>query len=527
MVREAFPRALLFLAPLVVLLLCLALGQTTFYPREGTQWDGLQLIYNFLERGNLLHPNHPLYLPFAFLWWKATAFTGLGTHRLLTIFSALCTALAVLLVGLWGRRASFGPGRVLALQFLAGLSPAVVFFGTVVELHAFFLPFALIPFLLAEPLCRGEGGPGGSGGIPRGMLLGFATWVAALAHSTGNLELPLLGAWIAARAGFRRRLPPLVAMALVHFVLLFLGTPLLLSLLGGDASVATGKSWEWLLDKLHFDRVPFRVWTALRDEVLISHLPLWLACLLPWAVRFNLFPSIGRRRLVWGALGLTPYAFLIVFGLPDPLSGEPIYEHGSYLMPLVFPAAWLLSGIGPREGRRPAPTLILLLCLAGLLRAVQQVRDHDVRPYAEMGAGIRAVGGDGEALFLTGQLDDLSAVLLEAPRARAFHLTDFLANPSFPVEGFAGLLEARIRELAARKVPTFLTARAFEVLTDPAKAASRIRLSTGDRKRGELLELLLATLEARGRIFLESLRRSFELVEVSSGPFRAFLLRAR
>lgn len=505
--RRALPGLLLWIWPAAVFALCAALGQTTFYPIEGTQWDGLQLIYNFLERGNLAHPHHPLYLPLARLFLDATAWSGLGIHRRLTLFSALGVAGAVFLAGLAARRAGLGEGRVLLVQALVALSPAVVFFGTVVELHGPFLFFAFLPFVAAEGVLEARG----RRALVLGALAGGLTWLAALAHSTGNLLAPLVACWLLARGG---GFAPAAALVATHLLLLFAGTPLLFALLGADPGTGTGRSLEWLSDKLHFDRPLFRLWTALRDEVLISHPPLWLALLLPLVRRY------GRRALVFGALGLLPYAFLIVFGLPDPLSGEPIYEHGSYLLPLVLPAAWLLSGALARlerAGLRRA--LAFLLVAAGAARAVQQVRAHDLRPFRALGAGMRAATGDRRCLLITGQLDDLAARILEVPRALGFHLTDFLVNPSVRPEELAAALEAQVRRLARAGVPVYLTARAREVLVDPEQAARRIHLGPGLG-----LAPLLARLRAVGPPLLARLERGFRFEEVRAGPFRAWRL---
>ncbi|HHI78692.1 MAG TPA: hypothetical protein ENK02_01790 [Planctomycetes bacterium] len=458
--------------------LYLLFGQTTFY-RE----DGLQFVFNFIERGNLRHDHHLLYLPIAWGFRQALDWTGWGTHRILTVLSGLMTALGVFLAGLTLVQARFGRRQALFCLGLLGFCPAVFFFATVVEIHGVFFPFAMGGFLLAEFLVREEG---------RRRQLGFAaalgalTWFASLVHSSGHLLLPLLGAWIAARRGIRELLSPLLLWALVHGLLMGVGNPIVLHLLG-EAKGGASRALEVIQERTPLQGILGRIFPSLFKEVFISYPPLWVVAFLPlWDSR--LWSKVG-----WALVGIAPYLLLTILFLADLHTFEPIYERGAYLLPLAFPAAWLLSR------RIPSFLVLLILLLIGAGRSIQQVWTHDTRPGRPFAMGFRECTGGGPALLLAGGLVDLSSALLEMPEVRVIFISDFVARPDVPLEAIV----RKIVELSRKEaIPLYLSKEAAALWAK-------------------------GPLAFRGKALLVLLRREFSLLDREAGAFQAWELRRK
>ncbi len=459
-------------------LLYLLWGQTTFY-RE----DGLQFVFNFIDRGNLRHDHHLLYLPIAWVFRQAMDGTGWGTHRILVVLSGLMTGLGVFLAGLTVVKARFSRKQAFFFLGFLGFCPAVFFFSTVVEIHGVFFPFAMLGFLLAEFLIREEG--------PKKRLLwafalGLLTWLASLVHSSGHLLLPLLGAWIAARRGMKEMLGPFALWALVHGLLMGLGNPWVLQLLG-EKSGGASRALEVIRERTPLQGIWGRILPSMYQEVLISYPPLWMVTFMP------LRDPCLRKKVGWALIGVLPYLLLTTLFLADLHTFEPIYERGAYLLPLAFPAAWILA-------RRISSTWLLsFLLLVGVGRSFQQVWTHDTRPGRPFAKGFRSVTKGKKAILLAGGLVDLSSALLEMPEVRVIFISDFVARPEIPVQAISG----KILELSKKeKRPIFLS-----------KEAEKLWAKGPLAKRGaELLSLL---------------RKDFLFVSRDSGAFEAWELRQK
>lgn len=453
-------------------------GQTTFY-RE----DGLQFVFNFIDRGNLRHDHHLLYLPIAWVFRQALDGTGWGTHRILTVLSGLMTGLGIFIGGLAVLKAQFR--RIQAFFFLGflGFCPAVFFFATVVEIHGVFFPFAMGVFLLAEFLIQEEGQ---RKRIFWALALGVMTWLASLVHSSGHLLLPLCGAWIAARRGFREMLIPFFLWALVHGTLMGLGNPLVLQLLG-EKSGGASRALEVIEERTPLKGILGRIFPSLYNEVLISFPPLWLVVFAP------LWDASLRKKVLWAVIGVLPYLLLTTLFLADLHTYEPIYERGAYLLPLAFPAAWILAR------RISSPALLSLLLLIGAARSVEQVWTHDTRPGRPFAQGFRRVTQGEKAILLAGGVVDLSSTLLEMPEVRVVFLSDFVARPEIPVAVIAG----KILELSQKEsLPLFLSKEAVTLWS-----------------KGPLAQ--------RGEALLKRLRKDFLLIDRDSGSFSAWKLQRK
>ncbi|MAE75432.1 MAG: hypothetical protein CMJ85_01025 [Planctomycetes bacterium] len=385
----------------------LVLGQSTFY-----RTDGFQLVFLYLERHAWARGDHPLYLTVAGPFVEALRDTGLGSHRLATVFSALCTSLATCIVWLHARYARLTRAATVRWMLLVGLCPAVLLFATVVEFHAFFLPFAALAFLVAEVLLRQRGGRA----LLVAVVLALVTFMASLAHGTGNLLVPLLGAWIMGRSdpGLRKhRFALLCAFAAAHTVFLFLGRPLFLCWIGdppGSGLVAWLQQWfdaeGWAERVVHL-----ALW-----EVLVPFLPLSLIVLLP-------FVRKHRWHTGWAIAGFVPYGLLCVLVLRDPEIDEPMWEHGSYLLPLAIPAGWIVvHSLGHLSHRAWAGVLAL-----SLVASVTFTLQHDTRPGEEWGSDARAILDERSTILWAGSIE-LPWALIETPRVRVLHTIEGWAS---------------------------------------------------------------------------------------------------
>ncbi len=450
-------------------------GQTTFY-RE----DGLQFVFNFIDRGNLRHDHHLLYLPIAWVFRQAMDGTGLGTHRILTVLSGLMTGLGLFFAGFTVVKARFSRRQAFFFLGFLGFCPAVFFFATVVEIHGVFFPFAMLGFLLAEFLIQEEGR---KKRLFWAVVLGLLTWFASLVHSSGHLLLPLLGAWIAARRGVREMLGPFVLWALVHGALMMWANPLVLQLLG-EKSGGASRALEVIRERTPMEGILGRILPSVYKEVLISFPPLWLVVFVPF------WDSRIRKKVGWALLGVLPYLLLTTLFLADLHTFEPIYERGAYLLPLAFPAAWILAR------RIPSTGVLVVLLLVAIGRSAQQVWTHDTRPGRPFARGFRSVTKGNKVILLAGGLVDLSSALLEMPEVRVIFISDFVARPDIPVQAIVG----KIWELSQKeKRPIFLS-----------KEAARLWA------KGPLV--------GRGAALLAQLRKKFFLVDRDSGAFEAWEL---
>ena len=248
------------------------------------------------------------------------------------------------------------------------------------------------------------------------VVLALVTFMASLAHGTGNLLVPLLGAWIMGRSdpGLRKhRFALLCVFAAAHTVFLFLGRPLFLCWIGdppGSGLVAWLQQWfdaeGWAERVVHL-----ALW-----EVLVPFLPLSLIVLLP-------FVRKHRWHTGWAIAGFVPYGLLCVLVLRDPEIDEPMWEHGSYLLPLAIPAGWIVvHSLGHLSHRAWAGVLAL-----SLVASVTFTLQHDTRPGEEWGSDARAILDERSTILWAGSIE-LPWALIETPRVRVLHTIEGWAS---------------------------------------------------------------------------------------------------
>lgn len=334
-----------------------ALGQRALYAN-----DGFFLLAS-LQGGFVENTSHEAYLPLLQAFAGLTRWLDLSPVRVISLLSALGSALGVALTYVALRLLSVDtPERSLpAAALVAGVSP-VVFFATVVEYHGCFFAFSQLAFLACVLLVR-------RASLGRAVALGIAGAGAALVHSTGWF-LPLLFLPFAhAQVGDRRHRAMYLLVALVITVALALTVITLLR--------AVGVAKAPPISLGHLGAYPVELARRL------VHVPrtLWSEWFLPfapasWIVLWLTWRGPGRR------VAIAVVASAVAYAVPSALLlGRDIQERGAYFLPLIGPMAVVCAmSLRPR----------VLWTLAGLgfaLGAVQVV-EHD-RLYDEYRAVVR------------------------------------------------------------------------------------------------------------------------------------------
>jgi len=455
-------------AGLIVGALALVLAQASFYAD-----DGLVLL-GWLERGRIRHPWHALYLPLLDALRTPAAAIGLTNYELARGLSALGLALgcAASCAGL--RLMGLARGEALLAALLAASAPAVLFFGTVVEIHGPFFACAGASTLALGWLVRAPS-------AARALALGASTALAVGLHSSAHLLALLCVLGFAARS--RRALGTQRTLALAALVL---ATHALLALALARAYVAlgwleAGGASAKLVLRGYAEREASGVLTTLVSEWLLPFAPLSIA----WA--WGRRPELRAERLAFAA------ALVLYLALSFALLGGHS-ERGAYLLPLAIPAASLsVRSLG--NAAWPALALALVLAVSG-------IRAHD-EPQAqrEFAAGLRALGGAPAAGLLLVERYELSACAIELREVEPIFLPE--------VAGVAlGGLPLALLELRAR--------------IDAARARGAAWYLTRDGRA----YLERADLPST-RWLLQAFEQQFELVPVASGAFAGWRLDPR
>lgn len=360
----------------------LALGQRAIHGE-----DAYYLI-TYLAQG-IEHSYHLLYLHLVALAVAPLEGAGVGLFEAVRACSALGAAGAVVWFWCAARRLGGGRAEALAVATMVAVAPGVVFFATIVEVHAVFLFFAgLASLAFAHAAARPR--------LVRVGLLGITTALAALVHASGHLLAPLFALWLWARGRtWRSHFGLAVAGLAAHGVVAALAASLLqpdrlAAPMGGQLEFLRG----WIGDRVSVSHLP----QTLVQEWL---LPLGPAAWLCWA-------AVGRRGLRRALLAFTVAwcGYLVAASVIL----QQIVERGAYLLPLAFPAAWLTA----RSLRRSWVWGAIAVTAA---LAVHEVRMHD-RPMVadEFGAGIAALNERQPVFVVCRAWGERRALLRAAPR---------------------------------------------------------------------------------------------------------------
>ncbi len=433
------------MAFLLALAVLWALRQHTFYKDDSHVY-----LLSILE-GDLTHPHHMLFKPAVVL-----------AHRLLAPWSVSLyeAALALGAVGTaFGVACALVASRWLALPrsaawIVAGLvlsTPAVLFFGTVVEVHGSYFGFAGLTFLATAAFARRP--------TPaRGALLGLAVAVAYMGHASAALLLALLAPTACFLAAEARpgRWRSMVLPALAAGIAQALAVALLPSL--GRAfglGVDTADAARYVLrDALAFAGDPARWASTMWYEWIAPYAPMNLVAIAACWSRFR----VAAR---WLLAAVCPYYLLCVFLLPSA-------EYGAYLTPFAWPLALLVV-------RLVNLRVAALVAVAGAIGSVTWVSRHDdpelARAYAR---GVREAAAGQPPFLLLGDHADAKAFLIGLPDAGQLVILHAGAVPAAQFEAVMGGL-VRIVDDALRAGRTvLLTAGARSLLQQVQPSGEKV-----------------------------------------------------
>ncbi|HLU39818.1 MAG TPA: glycosyltransferase family 39 protein, partial [Planctomycetota bacterium] len=238
----------------VLALLAFAVGrllaQDTFYGPDG------RMLIKMTMSGLVAHPLHWFAPQFLRASHAAIAWTGGSWYEAGLLLSQVGFAFAAFA---WHRAAAVlgvPRGRAAVVVALCATAPAILFFTSVVELHAPFLAFAAGACWAAARLAT-RPTPGA------GVLFGVVTGVALGAHATAHLLVPwlLIFAWLRAPRGAARFLPWLGAVA-AHVAV---SVALPVALRAAGAAIEAGGAGSYLLFEARGRRLlaalPAQTWT--------------------------------------------------------------------------------------------------------------------------------------------------------------------------------------------------------------------------------------------------------------------------
>lgn len=278
--------------------------------------------------GEWLNQNHPLFYPLIGLVqaglrpWTSDLFTVMSLAS--NVYMAIGVAFANLAFGALGLPRE----RRIATTLLVGATPAVWFYGSCIELPA---PFFATVGAWFWMLARATRTPGRGAAL----LVGCASGLATAAHATGNLLVTITWAWfvcVAVRNGFRASVRLALWATLAHGVCVaaMLGIVRVAaghSVVGSQASLVRdfgGLDWQQLGPSLWHE---------------------WLHAFAPISVLW-LWPLL-RGPLERRRLALVVALPWLVYQTGSFLVLRFIDEHGTYMIPLVLPAAYVAQVVLP------------------------------------------------------------------------------------------------------------------------------------------------------------------------------------
>lgn len=425
---------------LVAFVLFRWLGQETFYGPDG------RAILKMTMSGMVAHPQHLLYVP---MWRASHAVVSLWGGSWYDAGMLLSQAGPAVGVFFWHRAAAHLHATRVQAAAVVGLcvtAPAILFFASVVELHAPFVAFAGVATYAAARLSRRSS-------LLASVGLGMATGLAVGAHATGHLLLvwllPLV--WLHTRTGGRRRRLTLLALAVAVHACVTVALVLIFGALGADVHV--GAAAEFLARgsdrRLQLQWVPSQVWVDwLRPFAPLS----FVAVLGAWR------DHGASAALLCGVVASLVATFLLM---------APTTENGAYLLPLVFAAALLVVRTLPRW-------LWVATMLVGLTLGWRWIAAHENPTFGRaFVADVRALAADTPVELFCGQHREFDACMIFGPDIA---WRELLNETSLPPEAvptlIAGLREwVTLRQRDGRIV--LITDGALEYLAAPVGVEQR------------------------------------------------------
>lgn len=273
--------------------------------------------------GNFDYPLHPLSLHAMHLLDQLLVSWGGDLEQRLRIASGLGTGLAVAFFTHAAWLMTADCRRAGAVGVLFACLPATVHFATVMELHAIFLPAMAAVVWFA---CWGLSRPARLSFLA-GSVLGAMSSFATALHSTGNLAVPFLAAWISlelrqAGVPWRRLVGFVVAFGMSHL----LGGAIVQWLATRDGSPSpTSAQLGFLSDSMH----GLGDWHQIvLGEWVVPYAPVAVVC---WFAGRGTAPM--RVCLVCALIvHMAVCATLLVL----PMGGYVLREFGAYQQTLAF-----------------------------------------------------------------------------------------------------------------------------------------------------------------------------------------------
>jgi hypothetical protein len=428
------------------------LAQRTFYKVDG------QVLLDRILRGGVHHEYHTFYLPLVRWTAQVLAPHGVSLYTASVAVSAAGMALGVLLF----HRATAGLGMSRGATLLAALgfalSPGIVFFATISEVHGAFMPFAALAALAMVRFSRTERWRDAG-------LAGAALALAYLAHPSGAVMGAVLPVtwWLRRTRGgrepasidWRRFLPRATLAALV--------------LLAGVAVLPA--LWRRLVGGLVDSEFAVRLWLSygsgrfLDAAATCRMLALeWLLPGLPWSVAA--LGALLHPRLRGGALLLL--AAVLPYALASQIMLEGYTERGAYVLPALWSTACVAAAL--LVGRMPLALGTVALSAA---LAVAQVKVHDEPDRARgFAAGAREVAGTRPLFLITGHVHDLEAQVMYLPSTPQFYLGWELSRDGAALADSLARCRRGLADLFAQGTCVLLTERARVELARAAQSGS-------------------------------------------------------
>lgn len=398
----------------------------------------------FLTQGHMEHPFHLLYFKIIGLAWPCLAAFGLTPLHALRLLSGLGTALGVLCTHRAAASLRLSRGRALLVTVATAVTPAIVFFATVPEIHGVFAAFAGAAWWAWARFVHTRL-------AADGVVFGVATSLAAGVHATGHFLLPMLLLCAVAVAGgrgvpWRGLLAAVFAHAVVAVSVAFILRP-------GGAPQPFVNQLAFLRDYAMDPHSLVNVWRVMRDE--------WLIALAPWVLT-SLVALVRRRtRPLAIAMAISTAAYLaLAYALLDEIN-----ERGAYLLPLAFPLAWLtLLACGARIAALSTAVALAVACV--------EVVGHDHTEPAAWLPGLVALARETPPAMICRDVTEQEPITRELPDVPVVRVDSLLASADAGDAGypaFCAAFDATVEHLMSIGRTVLITRGAHEALLATGK----------------------------------------------------------